>query len=299
MSYASEHLTKVETLKALLVCASTGGPKDGFGYIGLRTWLLADPELKPLAPSWLRSHRNLDEFWSLVKGKFAHYDERRQWLREEFEPLIDKLESAQAFPSDASTTTQLEKHGMAYIREAWAKALTRRELDPEGAITSARTLLEEVCRHVLDEANVPYDPKDDLPKLYGLTSKQLNLAPSQHTEDVFKQICEELFVALAARSPRGLASLLTTEGLLDNAELSLAAEAFGRAEDLTLVRQTLVSLLKHKSALVREGAIYGLAELGFEDVRVAIEATAKGDAHAGVRRAAGAVLAGWQEQSRD
>lgn len=115
----------------------------------------------------------------------------------------------------------------------------------------------------------------------------------------FSSICEELFVALAARSPRGLASLLTTEGLLDNAELSLAAEAFGRAEDLTLVRQTLVPLLKHKSALVREGAIYGLAELGFEDVRVAIEATAKGDAHAGVRRAAGAVLAGWQEQSRD
>ncbi|MDX2053610.1 MAG: hypothetical protein SFV15_14515 [Polyangiaceae bacterium] len=110
--------------------------------------------------------------------------------------------------------------------------------------------------------------------------------------------CEEQFVALAASSPRSLASLLTTEGLLNDTELSLAAEAIGRVEDVALVRQTLVPLLKHKSALVREGALYGLAELGFEDVRVVIETIAKGDAHAGVRRAAAAVLAGWNQQTR-
>jgi len=115
----------------------------------------------------------------------------------------------------------------------------------------------------------------------------------------FSAISEELFVALAARAAPRLAKLLTTDGLLDDTELSLAAEAIGRAEDEKLVRQTLVPMLKHRSALVREGAIYGLAELGSNEVRSAIATTAKNDKHPGVRRAAGAVLAGWDErQSR-
>jgi Abortive infection C-terminus len=175
-------------MKATLVSRATGGSADDVEYQRLRAWLMADKELSNAVPSWLRSHRNLSEFWTLAKEKFQHYEERRRWLRAEFEPLLARLESDQTFPSDASTTSELAKHGTAYIREAWSKALSRREQDPEGAITSARTLLEEVCRHILDDTVATYDTKDDLPKLYGLASKQLKLAPSLHTEEVFKQI---------------------------------------------------------------------------------------------------------------
>lgn len=75
-----------------------------------------------------------------------------------------------------------------YIAEAWQKALERRNNDPEGAITAARTLLESVCKHILDESEITYGDNLDLPTLYGLTSKQLNLAPSQHTAEAFKKI---------------------------------------------------------------------------------------------------------------
>jgi Abortive infection C-terminus len=75
-----------------------------------------------------------------------------------------------------------------YISEAWQKALDRRHQDPEGAITAARTLLETVCKFILDERGIEYGDSADLPKLYGLTSKELNLAPSQHTEETFKKI---------------------------------------------------------------------------------------------------------------
>jgi hypothetical protein len=75
-----------------------------------------------------------------------------------------------------------------FISEAWQKSLDRRHEDPEGAITAARTLLETVCKHILDECGVEYGDGTDLPKLYGLTSKELNLAPSQHTEEAFKKI---------------------------------------------------------------------------------------------------------------
>jgi hypothetical protein len=73
-----------------------------------------------------------------------------------------------------------------YISEAWDKARARRHDDPEGAITAARTMLESVC--ILDECGIEYGDNADLPNLYGLTSKKLNLAPSQHTEEAFKKI---------------------------------------------------------------------------------------------------------------
>ena len=74
------------------------------------------------------------------------------------------------------------------VSEAWARALNRRSTDPEGAITAARTLLETVCKHVLDEVGTPYTDKEDLPKLYGMVAQELNLAPSQHAEEPIKAI---------------------------------------------------------------------------------------------------------------
>jgi hypothetical protein len=82
----------------------------------------------------------------------------------------------------------LEEFNAAHVNAAWSKALDRRQSDPEGAITMARSLLESVCKHILDELQVDYDDTMDLPKLYKLTAETLNLAPSQHTEQVFKQI---------------------------------------------------------------------------------------------------------------
>ena len=41
----------------------------------------------------------------------------------------------------------------------------------------------------MDEKGIEYDDsKVDLPQLYHIVSKELNLSPSQHTEEVFKQI---------------------------------------------------------------------------------------------------------------
>ena len=60
--------------------------------------------------------------------------------------------------------------------------------DPEGAITAARTLLETVCKYILDDCNVTYPDDADLPKLWALAAAELNLAPQQHDEKVFKAI---------------------------------------------------------------------------------------------------------------
>jgi predicted transcriptional regulator len=74
------------------------------------------------------------------------------------------------------------------IHKVWQGALERRITDPEGAITLSRTLLESVCKHILDDLNISYDDGMELPKLYRLLATALNLAPAQHTEQIFKQI---------------------------------------------------------------------------------------------------------------
>ena len=65
--------------------------------------------------------------------------------------------------------------------------MARKQEDPEGAIDAARTLLETVCKHILDELDEAYGD-DDLPKLYNKVAKVLNLSPSQHTETAFREI---------------------------------------------------------------------------------------------------------------
>lgn len=102
---------------------------------------------------------------------------------------------------DETVSSILFKVDSEHVQEAWRKALERRASDPDGAITSARTLLETVCKHILDNEQIEYDEKADLPKLYTLAASQLNLAPSQHTEKVFKQIlggCQAVVEGLGA-----------------------------------------------------------------------------------------------------
>jgi hypothetical protein len=132
-------------------------------------------------------------------GQFPLDDQRRVL----YELCRGEYESAYPWPSGTDRDRLLQMIGgspitpasmagkkldTAFIQEVWRKALDRIHEDPDGAITAARSLLESVCKRILDELGVPYSDKDDLPKLYGTAAKELNLAPSQHTEEVFRKI---------------------------------------------------------------------------------------------------------------
>ena len=127
-------------------------------------------------------------FGSSSNTSFRSYAERREYIWNEFRPLFERLEGSSAAPSDHSVSVTLEKFDTETIHQVWLKALERRESDPEGAITLARTLLESVCKHILEQHSVSYKMDGDLPDLYKATAKVLNIAPSQHSEQIFKQI---------------------------------------------------------------------------------------------------------------
>jgi hypothetical protein len=91
-------------------------------------------------------------------------------------------------PAEELISERLKSFDESGVHHAWQKALDRRLTDPEGAITVAKTLVETVCKHIIDNAGGSYGENDDLPKLYATTAEHLNLAPSQHTEIVFKSI---------------------------------------------------------------------------------------------------------------
>ena len=184
----SELLDQAETLQNLLVSHATGGSETDAEYRQLRQLFISDPQLDALLPRFVRTCRNVSQFWEFIKHKFKTYHQRRVYIWEEFQPLTSFLEKSIAHPSDEPVSGVLEKFDPAHVHVAWSKALDRRQNDPEGAITMARSLLESVCKHILDELEMEYGDTVDLPRLYKQTAEVLNLAPSQHTEQLFKRI---------------------------------------------------------------------------------------------------------------
>ncbi len=175
-------------LEGILIDAATGGSSDGATYELLRRDFMQRDELKLLLPSFVRSYRNLSAFWGWVKYEAGSYAERRKIISEAFTPLMDHLEGREKAPGDSEMSNALETFDAEGVHVVWSKALARRSSDPEGAITIARTLLETVCKRILDERQIPYTDKEDLPKLYSMTAKALNLAPDQHSEEPIKAI---------------------------------------------------------------------------------------------------------------
>ena len=183
------NLEKAEMLKNMVTSCATGGDRsDSRDYARIRIAFLNDSLIAEKLPQFVKTCRNLPEFWDFIKPKFSTYHERRGYIREEFDPLILMLESVAKSPGDASISDLLEKVDSHHVQGAWRKALDRRSSDPEGAITAARTLIETVCKHVLDEKKVTYGDNPELPELYGLVAKELGVAPNQQTENIMKQI---------------------------------------------------------------------------------------------------------------
>lgn len=183
-------LDKVRQLQDIFIARATGGEHSDGEYSKLRLELLRDSAIRERLPQFVRNCDELSKFWAFIKAKFATYQERRMFIWEEFGSLIASLEQniIVAQPADDDISAILITFDTEHVHIAWQKALERRNHDPEAAITMARTLIESVCKHILDEAGISHSDKDDLPQLYYETAKQLNLAPEQHQEKIFKQI---------------------------------------------------------------------------------------------------------------
>ncbi|MCD6115551.1 abortive infection family protein [bacterium] len=179
---------KIETFRNLLISYSTGGQVEDGEYRRLRSDLFRDVSLRGELPRFVRTCSDLKQFWSFIKQKSSTYQGRREFLWRKFRPLLDEFERISHAPSDKGVAETLTLLNSDLIHESWRTALERRLDDPDGAITAARTILESVCKHILDKMEIEYPEHSDLPKLYKLTAQSLSVAPSQQTEPVFRQV---------------------------------------------------------------------------------------------------------------
>jgi hypothetical protein len=181
-------IRKLDELQQAYIVLATNDPGDATCFEERRRELLDVASVAALLPEFVHRYRTRDQFWQFIKRSFAHYAERREFIWDGFRAAIGFAEKQPRSPADEAVEKGLSSLESEHVRDLWAKALQRRSDDPEGAITAARTLLESVCKLIMDEAGAVYADDADLPKLYSQTAKLLNLAPSQHTEQVFKQI---------------------------------------------------------------------------------------------------------------
>ena len=179
---------QAELLQNMMIARATGGEVQPSDYSEAREALVREVSIQNLLPSFIHTARSPDQFWGYIKQKSDKYAGRREHIWDSFRSLLQHLERSGSAPADEMVSGVLDKFDAEHVQAAWSKSLNRRTTDPEGAITSARTLIEAVCKHILDTSGTHYDDKDDLPKLYKQTAELLNIAPSQHTEQVFKQI---------------------------------------------------------------------------------------------------------------
>lgn len=196
-------LEKLEKLQAgfIAIATSNAAAVEVGTYTRLRQELLGDARLAGKMPDFVRRCRDGGQFWEFIKAKFPSYRERREYIWGQFRPALDFLEIQERTPGVEPITAALEGFDPENVRAAWQKALDRRAADPEGAITAARTMLETVCKHILEDAEKSYPDDADLPKLWAMTAELMNLAPNQHQETVFRSIlgnCQSVVNQLGA-----------------------------------------------------------------------------------------------------
>ena len=197
---SDELFRKAERLQKLLVSRATGGPHEDDEYRDLRRDLRDDPRSRGELPDFVDQCRTLHHFWSFIKNEFGTYEQRRQFLWSEFSPLLDALEQ-EGSPADPEVEAVLATLDSEHVQRVWLKALERRKSDPEGAITASRTLIEAVCKRILEELGVEYDEAADLPNLYHRVAEELNLAPGKYSEPLFGKIlgnCQSVVQGLGA-----------------------------------------------------------------------------------------------------
>lgn len=189
----SQILDVVEELKEQLLCQVRQGGGDEARYTVLRRQVMQERRIAPYIPNFLKSDTTLHEVRRRSQrldgnngSPVTPYSVRRQWIADEFQPLLDFLQRPQLSSVEEVLAESLSSVDSAHVRNTWDKAIERRQVDPDGAITIARSLIESVCEHILGTGN--YDKSADLPSLYKQASRTLGLTEDGYADESLKQI---------------------------------------------------------------------------------------------------------------
>ena len=156
-----------------------------------RDRMLDDAVARRLAPPFIARCKTPDLLWGYLRSKATgsgSWAIRRDVMHDAVDPILDALAGATLGPTDDLVSSAVARLDSESVRDAWTRAVERRDLEPEAAVTAARSLLESTLKTILDDSGEDYAEGDDLPKLYGRVQKVLKLSPAEQTEDRFRAI---------------------------------------------------------------------------------------------------------------
>jgi hypothetical protein len=82
---------------------------------------------------------------------------------------------------DAGLIEAAKKLNFGTVIQQWQDAQAALGVDPPDATTRASSLIETLCRHILDAKGKPLPNKEDIQHLYGAAARELALSPEQQT----------------------------------------------------------------------------------------------------------------------
>ncbi|NJS39991.1 MAG: hypothetical protein HC783_14330 [Rhodobacteraceae bacterium] len=154
-------------LRNIIIALTTDGGSE-VGYKIARQKLLNEPSAKQLLPPFVRRSNDAvsvkADLMTVASGS-GSWALRRNHVSAAFRPLLAFLESGGG-AADQTISEGLSTYDAPAVQAYWTKALERRLSDPEGAVTAASTLLEEVCKHIIEDSGGIWEEKWNIPKLY-------------------------------------------------------------------------------------------------------------------------------------
>jgi hypothetical protein len=87
-----ELLISVESLRNILISRATGGFASEIEYKRHRERLLKSGINDKLIPRFLKTCSDLSQFWGFIKARYSTYQERREFIWQDFSVLIEDLE---------------------------------------------------------------------------------------------------------------------------------------------------------------------------------------------------------------
>jgi hypothetical protein len=120
------------------------------------------------------------------------------WIRSSSWLLrMPKLEEVESSPD---TSELFSDSSLFDVQRLWTKAKSRAINDPDGAITASKTMLESLCKIIIDDFEGTYTNKDDFPVLYRKAVEYLELSANSQTEPEYRKImgsCSQIISSIS------------------------------------------------------------------------------------------------------
>lgn len=185
----NDSLLKIEHLKGIVIHRATA---PGFNepnkyaqeYQKLREELISNPNTKDILPFFIVKCLDINMFWDYIKsvdvGSSKKYENRKKLINDEFAKTVKLFEAQVQNPSESHISEALVNFDQDYIKTTWDKALQYiHTADAEESITQARKLIEEVCKHILDEMGTVYKTNGNLGELISTLKNNLKISPEK------------------------------------------------------------------------------------------------------------------------